>query len=62
MIEPSFDTINERVESETQPNEVTNVPSQNGKADMTKQKEKKLKQKIIDLTRSFVENDHQKNC
>ena len=46
MIEPSIDTINQRVESETQPNEVTNVSSQNGKGNMNKQKEKKLQQEI----------------
>ena len=40
ITEPSFDTINQRVESDTQPNEVTNVSSQNGKANMKKQKEK----------------------
>ena len=57
MIEPSFDTINQRVESKTQPNEVTNVSSQNGKANMKKQKEKKLEQEIVNLTRSFIEND-----
>ena len=57
IIEPSFDTINERVESETQPNEVPNVTSQNWKANMTQQKEKMLEQKIINLTRSFIEND-----
>ena len=28
-IEPSFDPVNQRVESENQPNEVSNVPSQN---------------------------------
>ena len=57
MIEPSFDTINQRVESETQPNEVTNVSSQNGKTNMKKQKEKKLEQEIVNLTRSLIEND-----
>ena len=40
MIEPSFDKINQRVESETQSNEVTNASSQNGKANMGKQKER----------------------
>ena len=40
MIEPSFDKINQRVESETQSNEVTNASSQNGKANMSKQKER----------------------
>lgn len=29
IIEPSFDPVNQRVESENQPNEVSNVPSQN---------------------------------
>ena len=57
MIEPSFDTINQRVESETQPNEVTNVSSQNGKTNMKKQKEKKLEQDIVNLARSFIENN-----
>lgn len=32
IIQPSFDPVNQRVESENQPNEVSNVPSQNGKA------------------------------
>ena len=57
MIEPSFSTINQRVESETQWNEVTNASSQIGKANMRKQKEKKLEQEIINLRRSFIEND-----
>ena len=57
MIEPSFDTINQRVESETQPNEITNVSNQNGKANMKKQKEKKLEQEIVNWTRSVIEND-----
>ena len=58
MIVPSFDTINQRVASETQPNEVNNVSSQNGKVNMKKQKEKKLKQQeFFNLTRSFTEND-----
>ena len=57
MIEPAFDTINQRVESETQPNEVANVSSENGKANMKKQKEKKLEQEIVNLTRSLIEND-----
>ena len=30
VIDPSFDTINQRIESKTQANEVTNVSSQNG--------------------------------
>ena len=47
MIEPSFDTINQRVESKTQPNEITNVSNQNGKANMKKQKEKKLEQEVV---------------
>ena len=42
MIEPSFNTINQRVESETQLNEDTNVLCQNGKVNMKKQKEKKI--------------------
>ena len=57
MIDPFFDAINQRVESKTQPNEVTNISSQNGKANMKKQKEKKLEQEIVNLTRSFIEND-----
>ena len=57
MIEPSFGTINQRVESKTQSNEVTNVSSQIGKANMRKQNEKKLEQEIINLRRSFIEND-----
>ena len=57
IIEPSFDTINQRVESEAQANEVTNVSSQNGKTNMKKQKEKKLEQDIVNLARSFIENN-----
>ena len=57
MIEPSFDTINKGVESETQSNEVTNVSSQNENVNMRKQNKKKLEQEIINLTRSFIEND-----
>ena len=57
MIEPSFDTINKGVESETQSNEVTNVSSQNEKVNMRKQNKKKLEQEIINLTRSFIEKD-----
>ena len=57
MIEPSFGTINQRVESKTQSNEVTNVSCQIGKANMRKQNEKKLEQEIINLRRSFIEND-----
>ena len=57
MIDPFFDAINQRVESKTQPNEVTNISSQNGKANMKKQKEKKLEQEIVNLTRSFTKND-----
>ena len=53
----SFNTINQRVESETQPNEVIDVSSQNGKENMMKQKGKKPEQKIVNLTRSFIEND-----
>ena len=57
MKELSFNTINQRVESETQPNEVIDVSSQNGKENTMKQKEKKPEQKIVNLTRSFIEND-----
>ena len=57
MKELSFNTINQRVESETQPNEVIDVSSQNGKENMMKQKGKKPEQKIVNLTRSFIEND-----
>ena len=57
MIEPSFDTINQRVESKTQASEVTNVSSQNEKANMKKQKGKKLKQEIVNFTSSFIENE-----
>ena len=57
MIEPSFATINQRVESENQSNEVTNASSQHGAANMRKPKEKKLEQEIINLTRSFSQND-----
>ena len=56
MKELSFNTINQRVESETQPNEVTDVSSHNGKENM-KQKEKKLEQESVNLARSFIEND-----
>ena len=42
MTEASLETVNQRVESKTQPNEVTKVSSQNGKTSMKKQKEKKL--------------------
>ena len=56
MIEPFFDTINQRVKSKTQPNEVTDASSQIGKANMRKPNEKKLEQEIINLTRSFTEN------
>ena len=47
MIEPFFKIVNQRVESQTQRNEVTNVSSQNKKANMKKQKEKKQKQEIV---------------
>ena len=57
MKEISFNTINQRVESETQPNEVIDVSSQNGKENTMKQKGKKPEQKIVNLTRSFIEND-----
>ena len=57
MKELSFNTINQRVESETQPNEVTDVSSHNGKENMMKQKEKKLEQESVNLARSFIEND-----
>ena len=57
MKELSFNTINQRVESETQPNEVIDVSSQNGKENMMKQKGKKPEQKIVNLTRSFIKND-----
>ena len=57
MKELSFNTINQRVESETQPNEVIDVSSQNGKENTMKQKEEKPEQKIVNLTRSFIEND-----
>ena len=56
MKELSFNTIDQRVESETQPNEVTDVSSQNGKENMMKQKEK-LEQESVNLARSFIEND-----
>ena len=57
VIEQSFGAINQRAESETQSNQVTNVSSQNGKANMRKQTERKLEQEIINLTRSFIGND-----
>ena len=44
-MESSFDTINQR------------VSCQKGNTNMKKQKEKKLEQEIVNLTRSFVEND-----
>ena len=56
MIEPSLDAIYQRVESKTHPNEVSNVSSQNRKANTKKQKEKKLEPEIVNLTRSFIEN------
>ena len=61
MIDPSFDIINQRVKSETQPNEVANVSSQNGKVSMRKEKEKKKEQEIINLIRSFIESDPTEN-
>ena len=57
MTEASLETVNQRVESKTQPNEVSKVSSQNGKTSMKKQKEKKLELEIVDLTRSFIEKN-----
>lgn len=56
MIEPFFDTVNQRAEAKTPSNEVIKVVNQNRKSSMKKQKENTLEQVTVNSTRSFIDN------
>ena len=56
MIEPFFDTVNQRAEAKTLSNEVIKVVNQNRKSSMKKQKENTLEQVTVNSTRSFIDN------